>query len=783
LLAPAGGPEAARAALTYGADAIYLGLQDFSARAEAENFSLEALDEITAYAHSLPRPRRVYAALNTLVLNRELDRAVRLLERLAEMRVDAVIVQDAGIAMLARAHLPDMRLHASTQMTAHSVEGVRALARLGFSRVVLARELTMDEVRRIVRDGGLEIEVFIHGTLCYSYSGLCLFSSHATGRSGNRGRCTYCCRTMFRSGDDEFMPFSMKDLAMRDRIQPLRQTGVASLKIEGRMKSPLYVSAVTDYYRRLLDDGLPAPDQRRLEEDIRTIFSRPWTHLHADRQASPDEVVDARTTGHRGARIGSVSDVRHGIDGDWLEFDSRRALEIRDGLQVDLPGESKPYGFPVDRLRAPGRREGVVRLSPGPVAIQLPDPHPFVPAGAPVYCASSQEVKRRYPVDALRRGEHRCRHPLRVGIRIGSDALHVHGEATVPVLGRIAAEVRIAESFALARTASGTPDAARKALSRLGDTEWVAERVELEDPDGLFVPASMWNEGRRRLAAAMTGALESAREAWVRGLPAPAREAGGGAEYWSLRLGNWPEDAGPGDWDGADEIVAPLSARIPLEKSGRIRVALPLLLRGASVRDTRKKMSAILRAGCRRWEISSLAGLEILREEAAAAGVDWAALDISADWSLHTLNGSTARRWDEQGIRHFVTSPEDDGENLRDLLRVAGRSAWVLVAQFSPLFMAATGPAGPPGADVLYGRRGERYVEHVADGLHVLTAATPFGLTQHLPELKAAGAAGFRVDLSYAAAVGANPLEIWRAARRGEPLPGAHDGNYRSGLL
>ncbi|MBU4459422.1 MAG: U32 family peptidase, partial [Verrucomicrobia bacterium] len=170
LMAPAGGPDAAFAAFQYGADAVYLGMQEFSARADAENFSLDALNEITAFAHSLAPRRRVYLALNTLILDREMPSALDQAARAADLGVDALIVQDAGLAGTVRRHFPNLRLHASTQMAVHNRAGVERLRDLGFARATLARELTLDEIRDIATVDGIEIETFVHGALCVCYS-------------------------------------------------------------------------------------------------------------------------------------------------------------------------------------------------------------------------------------------------------------------------------------------------------------------------------------------------------------------------------------------------------------------------------------------------------------------------------------------------------------------------------------------------------------------------------------------------------------------------------------
>ncbi|MCL2104985.1 MAG: U32 family peptidase, partial [Kiritimatiellaeota bacterium] len=286
LLSPAGSFDAALAAFQYGADAIYLGLPRFSARAEADNLTPERLRVLLAYAKTFTPRKKIYVTLNTLLLDDELDDAIESLAHLSELAPDGVIVQDLGIARIAREHFPTLALHASTQLAAHNLDGVLALKDLGFTRVVLARELTCAEIANIVRESGIEIEVFIHGALCYSYSGLCLFSALATGRSGNRGRCAYCCREQIGGRH----PFSMKDLALAPVLDQVVTTGARSLKIEGRMKTPLYVACVTDYYRRKLDGRLPPPDEARPAPDPPPPFSPPPPPPHAASTSEPPNV-------------------------------------------------------------------------------------------------------------------------------------------------------------------------------------------------------------------------------------------------------------------------------------------------------------------------------------------------------------------------------------------------------------------------------------------------------------------------------------------------------------
>ena len=288
--------EAGYAALYYGADAVYLGLKAFSARASATNFSPEELNEFTAYAHHLKR--KVYVTINTLVQEKELGDLLATLDICSACQVDGIILQDLGVARIIKENYPELALHASTQMAVHNKEGALALKQAGFSRVVLARELTLSEIKEIAEVPGLETEAFIHGALCYCYSGLCLFSSMEQGRSANRGKCAYPCRALFKRGEKEAHFFSMKDMALQEEILKLP---VTSLKIEGRKKKALYVAAVTDYYRRILDKGKADPKRA---ENIRQIFSRPWTKFRL--HGKNTEVVDNDFVGHRGLEIGKV---------------------------------------------------------------------------------------------------------------------------------------------------------------------------------------------------------------------------------------------------------------------------------------------------------------------------------------------------------------------------------------------------------------------------------------------------------------------------------------------
>ncbi len=271
LLAPAGSMEALRAAVCNGADAVYLGADTFNARMNARNFSAADLQEAVVYCHV--RGVKVHLTLNTLVLDREMPRAAELIRLAASCGVDAFIVQDLGVVSLCRQLAPDVPIHASTQMSIHSLEGVMEAVALGCSRVVLARELPAEEIAHICKKSPVEIEVFVHGALCMCYSGQCYLSSVIGRRSGNRGQCAQPCRLPYGYGRFESTryPLSLKDNCLVGELDELRRMGVASIKIEGRMKRPEYVAIVTRAYRTVLNGGKLMPSDL---QELETAFSR-----------------------------------------------------------------------------------------------------------------------------------------------------------------------------------------------------------------------------------------------------------------------------------------------------------------------------------------------------------------------------------------------------------------------------------------------------------------------------------------------------------------------------
>ena len=273
LLSPAGSREAFEAAIEGGADAIYIGGASFNARINAKNFSSEDMRAAVKLAHTYGV--KVYQTINIMTLDREMSELESTVISSADAGIDAFIVSDLGAAARIHRILPDMPLHASTQMSVHNAAGAKMLESYGFSRVVPARELSREDIATLVKDNPLEVEIFIHGAMCVSHSGQCLFSSLVGGRSGNRGLCAQPCRLPYSAsnckGCDKY-PLSLKDMSLATHVREIIDSGVASLKIEGRMKSPEYVRGVTAIWRKLLDEGRDAT--KADIEELAALFSR-----------------------------------------------------------------------------------------------------------------------------------------------------------------------------------------------------------------------------------------------------------------------------------------------------------------------------------------------------------------------------------------------------------------------------------------------------------------------------------------------------------------------------
>jgi putative protease len=417
LLAPAGSPEALDAAIGEGADAVYLGLKDFNARMRSANFTYSQFEGALNSLHRIGR--KLYVTVNTVFEQREADRVYQLLKYLAGLGPDGILVQDFGIITIVRDNFPSLKLHASTQMNVASARGVNLLSRYGFSRAVLARELSLDEIRDIRANTNMELEVFVHGALCVSVSGLCLFSSYLGGKSANRGMCTQACRRFYTAykgknleapeGEDGGYYFSPADLELIEQIPSLVKAGVNSFKIEGRMKSAEYVGTVVSAYRMVIDNlDAGEGNLRKAISDAKSIlkndFARSKTvyFINASEDKKQDEIdwLNPNQNGGTGIPLGKLLRVRG--------KDERRQGLIEAGTIVPSQGDSIRLHKADDSERLSHKINAVETSPNGDRWISIPEG--FGP-GDVIYLIQTKAMTKRYA--PVIRGEPSARGPGR----------------------------------------------------------------------------------------------------------------------------------------------------------------------------------------------------------------------------------------------------------------------------------------------------------------------------------------------------------------------------------
>lgn len=376
LLSPAGNFEAVIAAVENGADAIYLGLKNFNARRQAENFDFGELGEAVDYAHS--KGVKVYLAFNILIKNSELQEALENVVKAYHLGVDAVMLQDFGLSYLLRKHYPEVPLHASTQMNVHNLSQLKFLEKMGFRRVILSRELSLSEISFLCKNTYLEVEVFIHGALCFSYSGQCLFSSLVGGRSGNRGLCTQPCRLSYElwseKGKEETLgPYllSTSELMTLSKLKDLWGAGVRAFKIEGRMRSPEYVAAATRVYRQVLNKLKKGERENLLSlkqkiEILEEVFNRGFNCAYLEGK-SGNELMSYNRPNHRGVFLGRVTFVNQYTGEVGLRL--RKSLSVGDEVEFWVKKGGR-VALKVERIKV-GREEKTKALE-GERAVLFP---------------------------------------------------------------------------------------------------------------------------------------------------------------------------------------------------------------------------------------------------------------------------------------------------------------------------------------------------------------------------------------------------------------------------
>lgn len=688
LLAPAGGIPQLIAAVENGADAVYLGGDLFNARMNASNFSIDEIRRAAAFAHR--RDVDIHVTMNTLLKDEELIPALEYAGKLYEAGVDALIVQDMGLVRLLRKHLPDMTLHMSTQCTASDVRTVRAAGDIGFSRVVLARELSLEEVREMCRQD-VEIEVFVHGALCICYSGQCQLSRYFGTRSGNRGTCAQPCRLGYRTFCDGGKrdtrapghPLSPRDMCLVDHMEELINAGVTSFKIEGRMKSPEYVAQVVKVYRKYIDEVLSGGDpvvSPRDRMDLSQIFNRGRftdAYLRGD---SGKDLMSGTIPKNQGILIGTVAGRRKG---DLIDVSLKKEMGVaaqngsRGGSQVTWPlttGDGVEIRSSVDRKSngdssdaVPGGIISYCRLAGDLVRIgDIKGDKTSIRIGDPVYRTSSalqmKELEESFRGKTLEEGKFQRKADVDLFVTEKDGVLKLTAEHQRG--NRAEADAGPFES-----SRQGGPDLrtrCEKAFSKTGGTPYEIREIHWMVRENYDVPMSRLNALRREV-------LERLDDTFV-----PDRTAGMGKHVREHEI--FASETGiPGalelyylDWEtfsrgGREHVTAarsrygiPVRCLVPLVEFHRHRgeiagdiTVIPYISnvsRGRENEYIEEHLDSILElTGKTGVYIGSIGWLQVFQN----AGVT-----VHGDYGLNAYNSSAVRAFGELGMTDVAPSLE-----------------------------------------------------------------------------------------------------------------------------
>ncbi|MGI6037335.1 MAG: DUF3656 domain-containing U32 family peptidase [Limnochordia bacterium] len=672
LLAPAGSFDALKAAVQNGADAVYLGGQKFSARANAANFDEEEMKQAVEYCHLYGV--HLYVTINTLLNDREMEEVSDYLAFLEEIGVDGIIVQDLGLARLIHHRFPGLPLHASTQMTVHNVRDLKVLEELGFTRVIPARELTLEEIETLCRASSLEIEVFAHGALCISYSGQCLFSSMVGGRSGNRGRCAQPCRLEYALLDEggQVIPQSKKagkyllstrDLNLSEHLAPLAQGGVRALKIEGRMRQPEYVAVVVKTYRAALD-ALAASGQYELSpkqrQDLAQVFNRDFTtgHLFGRQRRG---LMGFKRPNNRGTLLGRID--RYDVDGKRVYLKLEQGVSQGDEVEVWVSRGGRVQAT-IQRIIKDG--EPVSRAEEGEV-VALEEMVGSIRAGDRIFKTIDREllaaaqasyrsprVLRKIPVDVrvrAYRGE-----SLQV---IMTDRDGRRGQGSSDTLGENA------------RKRPLTPEIIEEQMARLGNVPFSIASLEIDLDQDVMVPFSEINKARHRAVEDLMGLRVKRNGSPLSPVEEkPYRSSKGETTALAVHVADWEraqaaaaggahllyfggeafasvtDKTGPAAWREQERILEEVVKLGP-----PVVLILPRLLRNEELKEAAKLLEKARQLDIGEVVVGNLGALDMAQEIMGPG-------NIIADYSFNAFNSRAIEALGHLGVKRVTLSPE-----------------------------------------------------------------------------------------------------------------------------
>ncbi len=633
LLAPAGSLETALAAFDAGADAVYAGLDRFNARERGVNFTPEDMSMLVEYANR--HKKRVYVTMNTLLKQNELTDAGRMVSELAQMSVHAVIVQDIGLIRMIRNFFPTLEIHGSTQMGIHNSAGLETAVQLGLKRVILERQITLDELRLIRRSSTMDIEIFVHGALCCCRSGACLFSSWMGGWSGNRGKCKQPCRRRYRTKNGNGFFLSMQDLCLIEQIPQLMKLGITSFKIEGRLRRRDYVTDVVSAYRMIMD--APENDQSKTIGQAKQILSgtngRRWSSgfLYP---ANFEEIVRHDAMGVSGLLAGNVLH----IEPDGFTVKVSRPISRGDFIRVQPQSGDEGPSYEITELR----------IGKKPIKTAYPGEECFIESDNPppeqgmIFKTSRGVPEMTARTDNL--------HPLRK-----SSDLHINVRQSGLTITAANTEdhalQHVERDIEKAKRAPLTQETVVKAFSASDSETWSPGSVSADVEPGLFMPVSELKKIRRSFWEWFLSAerktrieveCEQALKQLEQTLNKPCSPKNSTAETVIL--------SAPGQRTCSDDPASVTAVSIDDATETTDEVVLPDFCSEKDLPDLQKKVTALLQAGFKRFRLTSLFAFRFFEKTQSCfltSSFSIPCTNSLAATELHQLNASRAMAWPE----------------------------------------------------------------------------------------------------------------------------------------
>lgn len=705
ILAPVGTVETFHAAIESGADAVYVGAPGFNARNLARDLSIEEIGAMIQHCHSIDK--KLYIAANSLILEKELPQVIEKLALFEQLQPDALIVQDLGLVQLIRKHFPSLNIHGSTLMTVHNSDGVRFLAEQGLERVVVARELTLKEIETIAtRCENVELEVFIHGAMCFSYSGLCLFSSYLGGKSSLRGRCVQPCRRAYSSGGGQGRKkgkksesgrylFSMNDLSGLEAVPRLKELNVSSLKIEGRLRSAHYVRSIVQAYRTVVDaepsnqDAALAAAQELAEEAMSRKTSPGYFN-----SPQPAEAITPHHSGNMGTHLGRFSTVKKVSKEQTCRFVTKAALSLGDRLRLHFEPSGERTAFRVKSLFVLGQEQKKA-ASGDKVSITLPSDTQVTPGG---YI----EV---YKIDG----------PASAGSPKGNGL-------QVAQVGQM-----------LSSTQNKWMTAARRVQSLVcpGDSD-AADLEPMKPPGKAYRP---------------------------KGRPVSSKKMG--LEWW-LRTDSIQTVLGEQQFYpdryllSFEKQLVRQAGKIKSQLGKRSRLvtwALPPIVMENELSRVHKQIDILLRSGFRSFQLGHVSQARFFKNQKVY---------LFADYTLNVVNSQTVSFLGDIGVKSGLTFIEADRRTLHELLagcRAANKSSWAdkekkplalgcMVYGSPALYTSRLAPKHFLFDQIIESPKKEPYVIRKKEGFTQTSPTQPFSLLPYMDDLKKLGVQYVVVDIS-----------------------------------